>query len=253
MKKFIFLSIIVAISFSACRKPLKDVHDYFPKIETTSATVQPDGSVEVKGKVISEGAAPVEYMGFCVSTRSTPTIMESQTLADNNFTATYSGFNTGTKYYFRAWATNENGYSYGNVISLDSVVTAPVVAPCTVPANSVSIGGGNPTETYYSVDAPSNIGSEWEFQATSNSNIINFTFGSPLKTQVFTTTTSGSPGPNQVDIYFYSGFISGALKDGSSVYVNKTGATTYEITICNAPWSYNGSTFNFITRFTCPY
>ena len=258
MKKSIYtLSLFTAVFLlTTCKKVQKDVMDYYPKVTTVSATVQPDGSVIMQGTIVSSGTSSIEYSGFCMGTMSTPKMTDNQALSTstqgNNFYATYSGFNSGTKYYFRSWATNGDGWSYGNIISLDSIVTQPVVATCSPAMNSVNIGGGNPTETYISVGAPAQGPSSWDFQASSNSNTVNFSFGESPLTKIYTTTTSNTPGPTQVYIYFYSGFISGALNDGSPVYVNKSGASTWVITICNAPWVYNSSTFNFLTKFTCP-
>lgn len=254
MKKIFYLLLICtsAFIFSSCKKVLKDVHDYYPNIKTVSATVLPDGSVEVKGEIISEGAAPIEYMGFCAGTMPEPKMLDAQAIADNNFTVIYSGFTINTKYYFRTWATNDYGYSYGNIISLDSITATPVVAPCTPPANSINIGGGNPTETYITIGSPTFNMNTWDFQAQSNSNIVNFKFGENLKTKIYTTTDLTPSGPGEVHVSFYSGFISGTLNSGSSVYVNQANATTWEITICNAPWMYSSSTFYFTTMFTCP-
>jgi hypothetical protein len=244
----------IALIYS-CRKPLKDIQDYYPNLKTVSATVLPDGSVEVKGEIISEGAAPVEYWGFCAGTMPEPKMLDAQAIADNTFTVIYSGFSTNTKYYFRTWATNQYGYSYGNILYLDSISATPVTPPCTPPPNSVNIGGANPTENYITIGTPAfNMTSNtWDFQAQSNSNVVNFKFGENLKTKVFTTTTiSSSPGAGKVYISFSSGFISGVLNTGSLVYVNQINSTTWNVTICNALWTYNTSTFYFTTEFTCP-
>lgn len=238
--------------WSSCRKVQKDVYDYYPEVKTVSVTVLSNGSVEVTGELISEGAAPLEHAGFCVSTNPLPNMLEGQAFADNTFSAVYSGFSPGTKYYFRSWATNAYGYSYGNVISLDSVVVPNLTAPCTPTMNSINIGGGNPTQTYYNVDVPTYSSSGWDFQALSSSNTVNFRFGSELTTKIYTTTAATNPSSDQVRVNFYSGSLSGTLSAGSSVYVNQTGSNTWEITICSAPWTYSSSTFYLTTKFTCP-
>ena len=247
---------VTAFIFSSCSKALKNVEDYYPVVNTVSATVLQNGNVEVKGQIVSEGASPIEYAGFCMGESPSPGMLSNQMISSdiqgNEFTATYAGFDPYKRYYFRSWATNDNGYSYGNTIYLDSIQATPVVAPCTLAANTINIGGSQPTETYSSVQAPSQSMSEWAFQAYSNSTSVNFTFGSQLTTGVFTTTTNSSPAPGEVFIGFYSGFISSALNNGSSVYVNQLTPSSWEITICNAPWNYNSSTFYFNTRFTCP-
>jgi hypothetical protein len=261
MKKLISLLTLlsVALLISSCRKPLKDVNDYFPKVKTVSAVVQTDGSVKVTGEIESPGEAKnavIDGVGFCVSTNSEPKMLERQiiaTLDGTSFTATYSvtNFSVDSVYYFRTWATNNYGYSYGDIIRVDSIIATPVTPPCTLPMYYVNIGGGQPTAYYYNVDAPDSY--NYFSAATGSGPTVNFQFGSPLTTGVFQTTTNTSPPFGQVFVSFYSGFISGALNSGSNVYVNKISTTSYEISICNAPWTYSSSTFNFNTHFTTPY
>lgn len=114
-----FLGLV--IFFSSCNKQLDDPLDYLPKIELVSAIEQPDGTVLVTGKVISEGEAPLEYVGFCMDTTDQPNMLYNQKFADENFSAVYSGFKANTTYYFRAWATNDFGYVYSNTISLEGL------------------------------------------------------------------------------------------------------------------------------------
>lgn len=111
-----WLSLILFLP--ACHKQLDDPLDYLPKIELVSAVKQADGSVRVTGSVISDGEAPLEYVGFCMDTTDQPNMLYNQKFADNNFSAVYSGFKANTTYYFRAWATNDFGYVYSNTIAL---------------------------------------------------------------------------------------------------------------------------------------
>ena len=251
------LFLIVVLTFSFCTKVEKNVMDYYPSVKTVSAIVLQDGSVEVKGEIISDGTTPIKYAGFCLDTIGMPGMLNFQALAPviqgNTFSVVYSGFDRYTRYYFRSWAANGFGYSYGNVIYLDSIKATPLIPPCSPGMNTINIGGGNPTQSYYSVGIPTLGASTWDFQAQSSSNTINFKFGSSPVTRIYTTTTSTSPSSNEVNVSFYSGFISGTLSNGSSIYVNQTGPASWEMTICNAPWIYNGgSTFTLITKFTCP-
>jgi hypothetical protein len=254
-KRYFFLFFVFLSSFlSSCEKVESDMHDYYPVVRTVSATVLQDGSVQVKGEIVSEGTKPVEYAGFCFSTTPVPKMLDAQVIADrqgNFFTAVYSGFDITTKYYFRSWATNGNGYSYGNIISLDSIKATPIIAPCSPAMNTVTIGAG--TETWTTVDPPAfSSASGWDFQATSNSIVMYFTFGSKPVTRIYTTTSFNSPASDQVHVIFYSGFISGGLSDGSDVYVNQTGVDTWEMTICSASWSNGGGTNYMTAKFRCP-
>jgi hypothetical protein len=261
MKKtlFAFLAIGTILLSNSCRKALKDVNDYFPKVKTVSAVVQMDGSVKVIAEVESIGEAKnavMENVGFCVSTNPEPKMLDRQMISSldgSSFTSTYpvTNFSVDSVYYFRSWATNNYGYVYGDIIRVDSIIATPVTPPCTLTMNTVNIGGGNPTYPYYSIDAPDSYNS---FSAATYSGpTVNFQFGSAMTTGVFITTTDPSPTAGQVYVSFYSGFISGALSSGSNVYVNKLSATSFEVAICAAPWVYSSSTFYFNTRFVTPY
>lgn len=258
MKKGVYylLVISVLIVVNSCRKALKDVNDYVPEIKTVSATIQTDGTLLLLGEIVSEGDAAIEYTGFCYATSTNPNMVSNQimvTTNGTNFSATFpcSYFDIDSVYYFRSWATNRYGYSYGNTISLDSIVATAVTPPCSNVMNTVNIGGGQPTATYSSIGTPVNNIGYWEFQAQTGSGpILNISFGSALTTRIYTTTTSTSPGSGEMNIYFYDGWISGTLSDGSSVYVNTIGTGTYDISICNAPWLNNSTTNYFNTRLT---
>lgn len=257
MKKVFYTLLVITslLTTSSCRKALKDVNDYFPKIKTVSATVQTDGSVLLRGEVDSKSEGNIEYLGFCCNTNGDPKIRDRQiTVASNGtFSATYpGGFNVDSIYYFKAWATNEFGYSYGNTLRLDSIIATPITPPCTLTMNTLNLSGGQ-TQTYTSVTEPTEYMGTYEFSGSTGSTGVNFTFGSALTTGTYTTTTETSPEPGRVYINFYSGFTSGALSNGSKIYVNTIGSGIFDISICNAPWTNSGTTFYFNTRLTVPY
>src|SRR5665213_1062166 len=207
MKKgFYYLCVIsVLLVTGSCKKALPDVNDYFPKIKTVSATIQTNGSVLLQGEIASEGASPIEYIGFCFATNNAPNMASNQiivtTVSNSKFSATYPGsdFNIDSVYYFRSWATNHYGYVYGNTLSLDSIVAGHVTAPCTNTMNTVNEGGGQPTATYSTIGTPVNNIGYWEFTAQTYSGpSVNFSFGSILTTGIYTTTINTSPGSGAV-------------------------------------------------------
>jgi hypothetical protein len=259
MKKSIYiLSILFLVLNAGCRKPLKDVNDYFPVIKTVSAVVQDDGSVLVTGEIESEGKtkdAVIKYVGFCLSTNSEPQMLEKQLIADLNgtsFTGIYAGslFKIDSIYYFRSWGTNRYGYSYGNIIALDSIIAIPITPPCTLAMNMVNIGGSQPTAYYDNVSTPDATNT---ITASSSSGpSATFKFGSSLTTGIYKTTENTSPSAGQVFVSFYYQFISGALNSGSKVYVKRVNSTSFEISICDAPWTYGSSTLYFNTHFITP-
>ena len=255
----LFASLIFMVLATSCQKALKDVNDYFPVVNTISATVQPDGTVLVEGEIESEGAAPVEYLGFCCGTLEQPELLDRQLIAETwdgqFFSATYTGFEPDSTYYFRGWATNAYGYVYSDIIlPLTNIIGAPVTAPCSLSLNTCAIGGGQPVADYSAVSAPTASIDSWEITATTATGpVVNLIFGSPVTTGIYSTVNHNSPVAGQVFVSFYSGFIAGSLNEGSNVYVNRIGTDIYEISICDAPWIYNGSsTFYFNTRFRSP-
>ena len=75
--------------------------------------------VFVSGNVVNDGGASVTSRGVCWSTTSSPTIEDNRT-NDGTGTGWYSStiddLHPNTKYYVRAYATNEVGTAYGEVL-----------------------------------------------------------------------------------------------------------------------------------------
>lgn len=248
-----FLILAVVLLFG-CKKALDDVRDYYPTVRTESVTTNPDGSVLVTGRIVSEGDAPIDVAGICASTSPLPIMTDNQVLCElhgDHFTATYSGLDAYGTYYFRAWATNANGYSYGDPIQVDSVTAQPVVPPCTWTLNTVSLGAGLPVDTYYYITPITQEGFNYQFQANGGTTSSTYTLGAPLHTGIYTTTSSMDPADNAMHISFFSGFISGSLSAGSPIYVNQLTPTSWEIAICDAPWVNQSITNHYTARFVC--
>ncbi len=257
MKKLFSALLIIFTLFliGSCKKALKDEQDYFVVVKTVSATVQSDGSVLVQAEIESPGHSPgssAANAGFCMSTSNLPKMLDRQKLASINgthFSATYPAgtFSIDSTYYFRSFATNSYGYSYGTIVSLDSISAAPVTAPCSIPANSFNFGDGNGTYTYNYVGAQDSTTNY--FDGANASTTINYRFGSPLITGIFRTTTDYYPNPGFVFIGFSYGFSMASLDQNEDVYVNRLSPTSYDVRICDATWSYSGTTMHFKTRF----
>jgi hypothetical protein len=257
MKKH-FLYLPLAILFvllisNSCRKALKNPDDYLPKAKIVSTEILSDGRVLVRGEIESKGYSDVEYAGFCCGTSGEPNIISRQMIAEldgNEFVAVYTGFDVDSTYYFRCWATNDQGYKYGNIVSLGNIIAPAVVPACTLPMNKLDDGAGWGTKNYYSVYVPTNSWQYWEFSANPQSgNSLHFKFGSAITTGIYTTENDFNPSSGKVFVYF--GQFS--LESGTKVYVNTIGADTFDITICNAPWKFSATTtLTLNTRFQCP-
>jgi hypothetical protein len=253
MRKRFALLPIAALLLNACEKPLGDVMDYYPTVITESVTPQSDGSVVAVGRIVTEGATPIVAAGFCASTSPVPGMLDAQGIGavqGDRFTVVYDGFATTGTYYFRAWATNDNGYSYGNVLSLSNIEVEPVTPPCTPALDYASPGGGLATESYYPIDAPEWSIDAWVFTANTSAHFFTYRFGSALATGIYTTTTNISPADEHVRVSFISGFTGGVVQAGHAVYVNQLTPTSWEITICDGPWG--SGPYYLDTRFQVP-
>jgi hypothetical protein len=253
MKHLAPLTLGLLLLATACKKPLEEMADYYPSVRTESVTLRPDGTVLVVDRLLSEWDAPFEYAGFCVDTTGRPEMLDAQaiaTVSGDRFEAAYGGFDPYTTYYFRAWATNEHSYSYGNVLWLDSIAAVPVDPPCTPTNNTANLGTGTPAQTYYPIEAPEEYMNVWSFKANTSAHFFTYRFGGSMSTGIYTTTTSSDPAPGQARISFISGFSSGVLAAGSPVYMEQLTPTSWRITVCQAPWTSGSATFYFNTRFT---
>lgn len=231
---------------TACRKPLKNVEDYFPEVTSVSAVLQDDGSVIVTGRIESPGKAKgsfVDYAGFCMNTSNDPTMLMNQKLGKmdgTTFTAVYqqSFFDEDSTYYFRTWARNDYGYSYGKTVRLDSIVATPVVATCNLTLNTLKIYEGAQEEKYYIIY---DLKGGNSFRAETSFRRLYFSFGSNLTTKIFKTQTD-SPKYGEVMVQVSYGSSDKYLSTGSNVYVNKIDSVTFDISICDAPWPLTSTT-----------
>jgi uncharacterized protein (TIGR02145 family) len=71
------------------------------------------------GNISSNGVSPVTARGVCWGTSQNPTISDNKTsdgTGTGSFTSLITGLTLNTKYYVRAYATNDAGTAYGNEI-----------------------------------------------------------------------------------------------------------------------------------------
>ena len=103
------------------------------------------------GNITSDGGSAVTARGVCWNTSTGPTISNSKTsdgTGTGAFTSSLTGLLAGTTYYLRAYATNANGTSYGNEVSLTTTQTAiPILTTTTASAIALTTAtsGGNIT------------------------------------------------------------------------------------------------------------
>jgi len=103
-----------------------------PTVTTTDAASITATGATLAGEVTDDGGGTVSARGYVISsTDSTPDINEERTIADGSGTGAFSeaitGLSPSTFYYYRTYATNQAGTSYGAVSSFETLATAPTV------------------------------------------------------------------------------------------------------------------------------
>ena len=102
-----------------------------PAINTLPASSISSFSATLYGNVTSDGGAAVTAKGVCWSQYPDPTVSDSHTtdgVGRGMFTSLLTNLESATTYYFRAYAINSAGISYGNT---ESFTTSPNIPPGT--------------------------------------------------------------------------------------------------------------------------
>jgi hypothetical protein len=131
----IVISIISSIlSFTSCKKePVP------PVVTTTNVTDITQTAAKGGGNVTGDGGAEVTIRGVSWGTASNPTIADTKTSdgkGTGGFTSSITGLTSNTLYYVRAYATNSEGTSYGNIVSF---TTKPITGATLITTNIISI------------------------------------------------------------------------------------------------------------------
>ena len=129
------------IFLHGCRK------DEVPLVTTSEVTEITGTTALAGGKVTDEGSGPVTKRGVCWSESPQPVITDNYTSEGNGsgtFTSLLSDLDPATKYHIRAYATNNAGTGYGEVILFTTGGNAPGSAagrPVSLKSNSVILNG----------------------------------------------------------------------------------------------------------------
>ncbi|MEC5156963.1 choice-of-anchor D domain-containing protein [Chryseobacterium sp. MP_3.2] len=126
-----------------------------PTVATTSANPITTTSADSGGNVTADGGATVTARGVAFGTTAAPTTGTSETGTTGSFTSSLTSLSVNSQYFYRAYATNSVGTSYGTEISfytLANIPSAPTVATPTSTSLNVSINAnGNPATTEYAM------------------------------------------------------------------------------------------------------
>ena len=147
---------------------------------TTSATVSSIAATSfvAGGNVTATGGASVSSRGIQRSLSPSMSSPTSTTIGSGtgSFTGTVSGLTAGTTYYFRAFATNTNGTSYGDIYSVATLggPTVVTIEPYSITNNSATLACDITSDGGTSITARGVCYSSVQtLPATSNSTVIN--------------------------------------------------------------------------------
>ncbi|MBI3143086.1 MAG: hypothetical protein HYZ16_09685 [Bacteroidetes bacterium] len=113
------LTLGVAVTWIGSCKKEKE-----PTVETIALSDIKGNSAKSGGTVTDDGGSDITARGVCWSTLTGPNINNSLTTngtGTGSFVSEISGLDIGTKYYLRAYATNEVGTGYGNEIEFTTL------------------------------------------------------------------------------------------------------------------------------------
>ncbi|MBR6775881.1 MAG: hypothetical protein IKM23_09280, partial [Bacteroidales bacterium] len=130
------------------------------EVTTNDITAITETTATCGGNVTDNGNATVTARGVCWSTSQNPTINDNKTTdgsGTGSYTSNISNLSENTKYYVRAYATNEKGTSYGEEKSFMTMASEGLPTVTTnnvtdITTNSATCGGnvtddGNATVT----------------------------------------------------------------------------------------------------------
>ena len=130
-------------------------------IVTTNAVTNVTASTATCGgnaTITNDNNLPITAKGVCWSTNHNPSLNDNHSNDGSGtgvFTSTISGLSVNTKYYVRAYATNQLGTYYGSETSLTTTVGLPIVTTTepTLNGTTVTTGGNVTSDGGYPVTA----------------------------------------------------------------------------------------------------
>jgi uncharacterized protein (TIGR02145 family) len=119
------LSLLVIIGLwtllaASCKKKEEDTSIFLPAVSTIDATAVALTTAQCGGNVTADNGYFINLRGVCYGKKPDPTIHDSITKNGDSsgaFISKLAGLTPQTKYYFRAYAINEKGISYGSTNS----------------------------------------------------------------------------------------------------------------------------------------
>ncbi len=197
-------------------------------------------SAQISGNVTSANGGTVSDRGIVWSTSPNPTTSNNKASSGNgvgSFNATLSGLSINTKYYYRAYATNEAGTAYSSEYSFNSkTVNLPSVSvsgsPSSVGSGSAQISGNVTSANGGTISERGIVWSTSPNPTTSNNKV-----SSGSGTGTFAGNLSGL---NNFTKYYYRAY---AINEAGTAYSSEYSFNSYEPP-CTINQGTTGSTYS---------
>lgn len=251
-----------------------------PTVTTTAHSGVTSTTASSGGNVTSNGGGTISARGVCYKTSATPTISDSK-IVDGSpgtgaFTSSLTSLSPATTYYYRAYATNEAGTSYGsesNFTTLPVVATLTTTAASSITCSGASSGGTISSNGGAAVTAsgicwntggtPTTADSKTTDGGASGaftSSASGLTAGVTYYIRAYATNSAGTAYGSQVSFTALSSTVAGSIGTAQTICYNGTPAGltnvsvptggdgsysyTWENSTDNSSWSTIGSATN---------
>jgi len=221
-------------------------------VTTAAVTVFSYTTATAGGNVTATGGGNVTAKGVCYGTAANPSISGAHTTDGSGvgqFTSSLTGLASGTKYYVRAYATNDSGTEYGPQVEFTTLavgepdlttgaVSAVTEASATVGGNVTADNGGAITERglCWSTDENPTVDDESMAAALGNgtgeftATITSLDMGTPYYVRAYATNSAGTSYGEQVTfntlLMDADGNSYEVIRIGSAVWMAENLATT---------------------------
>ena len=132
-----------------------------PTVETHEATNIGSMTATFSGRIAADGNTPITARGFCYGTDANPAQNGTRMAVDGNatdFTLDISGLASSTTYYVCAYAENEMGAAYGEVVSFTTEDRVPGIYSLEeLLAFREAVANGEDTSPYVNADGVTNL------------------------------------------------------------------------------------------------
>ena len=114
-----------------------------PSVVTLSSTDITESSAVINGSITDAGTGNITECGFYYGKTSNPTMKVTNSSVTTNFSYNLSSLSDGTTYYYKAYAKNSKGESYGDVLSFSTLQESSIRGVIT--DNTTNIGYSSAT------------------------------------------------------------------------------------------------------------